>query len=1256
MKKSHAINSTRRRAAATVGIGVALATFTVVSALGADKTWDGGGDGVSWSGSPANWDLDTAPVANDRLFFGGTTGLAPNNDFPAETDFAGITFNADAGAFVLSGNEVDLAAGAGVTNNSANTQVISHNVDNNGANKVHNADAGPIHYLGALKANQIVKEGTNIVVLGGALDNPSLGATVNNGTLILAKTANRAIGSTVTINTNGTVRIQGPITDQIHFNQRIILNGGVFQIQNTNGLINTSFEEVGSVSGSNVLSVIENGLANSTNRLDIGGGSAHEGIYGGSIRDGAAGVLNLRVYRHDNKYVFNGTHTYSGTTEVQNNTGALITRMILNGSHVGGAAYTISSSQASPSGAALGGTGVISAAVMNFNASSYLSPGGALSADLTDSATFSETTGTLTISNAVNLNAATATLDVQLNGTTAGLGYDQVVIAGSGSFSNNGANLKLSLGFTPANGDKFTIVRVQGTDSATNVGVFATLNGVATDLSQGAVFVEPGSGKNIRISYRAEGTTFDAGAGAGNDIMLEVVAPVGGQNLTWRGDVNNAWDIGGTANWRAAGNIPSVYSNGDFITFDDSGSNGSPVDLTTGVTPSTFLVDATKNYVLAGAGRLTGTVVMTKTNTGTISIVTDNDNVGSTIINQGTVEVGTNGITGSLSGNVSVNANGILSHRRSDDVTLALPLSGTGAFVHTGDGALILSGDSPFSGRSTNIGGVLQLGTGVGSAGSIGGDVHVSGTNVLRYFYAGDVNIGNTKSGNGTVIYEAASGNRTFNLSGNVTNINFSGSNVLTAGVRLHAADFNGGYSIGNGGSVYVSDLAQVWLDRSATAYNQEFFLTGNGFTADTTPLGAMRIFNCTVSGPVTLLADSRIGGSINGGTILGQVTGNYQLEVLGNVNSFVLSLGPTNGPNTYASTLVTSGAIRALNSGGISAGPLTLDLTGQIEVFGNNVSVASLNNGVNGAGSVYNMSTAAAGSLIVGSDGSSTSFDGVFGDGSTRPLGLTKVGAGTLTLTGVNTNTGTVAVNEGTLALNEPGSFVNSALITVASGAVLDVLGRSDQTLGLNNGQTLAGSGTVNGNVTAGPGSVVNPGTAVGTLNVSGNLTLAGTLRLELNRTNTPNNSDRLNVSGSTTYGGLLAVTNVGPALQVNDTFQLFSTGVGGFSGITIATTDANGDVYTWQNDVATLGSIKVLSVSSAVNTTPTNIVSTRTGGTLDLSWPLDHTGWRLQTNAVSLTDTNFWFDYPGSTGTNNIIISIDPSRTNVFFRLVYP
>jgi fibronectin-binding autotransporter adhesin len=1250
MKTTQPKHHLRARALAVLGISFCLASVSGPT-YAADKTWDGGGDGVSWSASPANWDLDTAPVANDRLFFGGTTGLTPNNDFAADTDFTGITFNAGAAPFTISGAEIDLAANSGITNNSANVQTISANIDNNGANKVHNALAGDLVYLGVLRNNAIIKEGPFALTTGGPTGNSAPQLTINAGTVIMAKAAGNAFSGTIVVHTNGILRLVGAGThvDQIHFNTRVNMNGGIWQMQHVDSVNTTRLEEIASLSGSNLTSIIENGLAASTNTLRIGGGNNHRAIYSGTLRDGAAGVLNLEVYRGNNYQQLNGTNTYSGVTLVNNVQAAGSARLIVNGQHTGGDAYTVNGHATDISRLAyLQGNGVISASVLNFNIRGVLAPGGALSADLNDSATLAETTAILTINSPVNLNDVTSTLELQLNGTTAGSGYDQVNIAGSGSFSNNNANLKISLGYPPATGDKFTIVKVQGTDSATNVGVFTTLNGVATDLSQGATFVEPGSGKNMRISYRAEGSTFDAGAGLGNDIMLEVIAPVGGQDITWRGDgTANAWDIITTANWRTTGGAAITFTNGDFVTFNDSGSNNVPVDVTTSVTPSTFLFDATKDYVLAGAGKFTGTVVLTKTNTGKLSIVTDNDNVGSTIINRGTVQIGTNGFTGTISGNVSVNANGKLEHTRADDVTLSAAFSGTGAFVHSGDGALILAANSPFSGRTTNTGGLLQLGTGVGTDGSINGDVHVSGTNVLRYLYAGDPNIANTKSGNGTVIYEAASGNRTFNLLGNVTNVNFSGSNALTAGVRLHSADNNGGYSIGNGGSVFVPDFAQVWLDRSATAYNQEFFLAGTGYTADATPLGAMRIFGCTVSGPVHLLADTRFGGSINGGTIVGKIDGAFQLEVLGNVNSFILSLGPTNGANTYGSTLVTSGAIRALNSGGISPGALTVDLNGQVDTFGNNVTVASLNNGINGAGVIYNNSTATNGTLTVGTDDASTSFDGTFGNGSTRALGLTKVGAGTLTLSGVHTNTGNVTVTGGTLALTGAGSFGNAALISVGSGAFFDVAGGGG-TLTLNSGQTLGGSGTVTGNVIASSGSTIAPGTSVGTLTVAGNVTLGGGMTMELNRSLAPN-SDRLVTSGgSITGGGTLTTTNIGPALQVGDTFQLFAAGVSGITA-NLQTVDVlNGVTYTWNNNISSSGSIQVASVTPIGQ--PTLGVS-QSGNSLTFSWsgPFKL---QSQTNSLSVGVSSNWGDYPGGS-TSPVIVTINPANPTVFFRL---
>jgi len=73
-------------------------------------------------------------------------------------------------------------------------------------------------------------------------------------------------------------------------------------------------------------------------------------------------------------------------------------------------------------------------------------------------------------------------------------------------------------------------------------------------------------------------------------------------------------------------------------------------------------------------------------------------------------------------------------------------------------------------------------------------------------------------------------------------------------------------------------------------------------------------------------------------------------------------------------------------------------------------------------------------------------------------------------------------------------------------------------------------------------------------------------------------------------------------------------------------------------------------------VNTTPTNIVSSISGNQLTLSWPSDHTGWTLQTNSTDITVGADWYPLPGSSATNQVILTIDPAIQNVFYRLVYP
>jgi hypothetical protein len=58
----------------------------------------------------------------------------------------------------------------------------------------------------------------------------------------------------------------------------------------------------------------------------------------------------------------------------------------------------------------------------------------------------------------------------------------------------------------------------------------------------------------------------------------------------------------------------------------------------------------------------------------------------------------------------------------------------------------------------------------------------------------------------------------------------------------------------------------------------------------------------------------------------------------------------------------------------------------------------------------------------------------------------------------------------------------------------------------------------------------------------------------------------------------------------------------------------------------------------------------------TMRLSWPSDHLGWTLLSNSVSVANASFWYPVPGSSTVTNLDITLNPSATNVFFRLIYP
>jgi autotransporter-associated beta strand protein len=248
---------------------------------------------------------------------------------------------------------------------------------------------------------------------------------------------------------------------------------------------------------------------------------------------------------------------------------------------------------------------------------------------------------------------------------------------------------------------------------------------------------------------------------------------------------------------------------------------------------------------------------------------------------------------------------------------------------------------------------------------------------------------------------------------------------------------------------------------------------------------------------------------------------------------------------------------------------------------------------------------------------------------------GLAKTGLGLLRLTGASTYSGATTVSAGTLLV--AGALAAGSPVTVQLGA------------------TLGGTGIIGGVVTNKTGSTLAPGdNGVGTLTLGSTPVLQGRLVLEIEKGARPN-ADKLVVSGKPlAYGGSLLVTNIGAnALTAGDTFTLFgATSYSGSFSKTNLPPLTPGLGWVWVPGSGTL------SVSATVSTEPTRISWVVNGGELTLSWPPDHTGWRLQaqTNTLALGSGSNWADVADSKTTNQVTLPLIPRIPAVFYRIVSP
>src|SRR5499427_989866 len=266
--------------------------------------------------------------------------------------------------------------------------------------------------------------------------------------------------------------------------------------------------------------------------------------------------------------------------------------------------------------------------------------------------------------------------------------------------------------------------------------------------------------------------------------------------------------------------------------------------------------------------------------------------------------------------------------------------------------------------------------------------------------------------------------------------------------------------------SVTISDDASIntiQFTAGAPAFN--FTTSGTGITFDINGAG---VLNNSAFAPSFINNDNL---NFNNASSAGNAA-------IINNNGGVLSF---NNNSTAANATITTnnGALTQFNGNSTGGNAQSITNAGGIVDFSGTAGPAGDGNisagSIAGAGNYYLGSN----QLTVGSNNLSTTVSGVISDcgptglecsasGSTGG-GLTKVGSGTLTLTGASTYTGDTNVNEG--VLNVTGSLVSA--VTVNSGGML------------------TGTGTIGG-LSVGSGGIVapgNPGNSIGTLRVAGDV-----------------------------------------------------------------------------------------------------------------------------------------------------------------------
>jgi autotransporter-associated beta strand protein len=340
--------------------------------------------------------------------------------------------------------------------------------------------------------------------------------------------------------------------------------------------------------------------------------------------------------------------------------------------------------------------------------------------------------------------------------------------------------------------------------------------------------------------------------------------------------------------------------------------------------------------------------------------------------------------------------------------------------------------------------------------------------------------------------------------------------------------------------------------------------------------------------------------------------------------------------------------------------------------------------------------------------------FEGDINSGNTT---ITKIGQGTLVLSGIAVNNQfTGIINEGEIDLaKDAGAAIGTGgqgflvqsnavakitggggnqipdsigggsyiLTRLNAGGVLDMNGQTEalDMLAMTNGvlrnsapssfSTLnlpgdGGSHPTNAITLYGNNNIFDVPTADAELDINGIINGAasyaktglGTLSLLVSNSYTGN----VTVNGGTLIFAFPDLTNTTTVtIAANSVLNLnFANGeTNTIAALTINGVSKAPGVYSATTDptyIAGAGSLLVVPVAPPINPNPGILQLSNAGaGTLQLAWPTN-AGWILQSNSVGLTATSSWFPIQNSTNLTNINVTVDPSATNVFFRLLHP